>query len=94
MHGERLTYWTRQYENEKKILLDQYANEMDSYRSRKFQTHKELECVFYALESECDAQKERDEKEHLEKIDDIKSKVSESRQFIGGNLIFFVSYWL
>lgn len=77
LHGERLTYWTRQYENEKKILLDQYANEMDSYKNRKFQAHKELECVFYALESENDAQKDRDEKEHLERIDDIKSKVNE-----------------
>lgn len=75
MHGQRLTYWTSQYENEKKILLDQYANEMDSYKSRKFQTHKELECVFYALQTDSDAQKERDEKEHLKQIDDIKSKV-------------------
>lgn len=78
LHAERLTYWTDQYKNEKKILLDQYANEMDSYKSRKFQTHKELECVFYALQSENDAQKERDEKEHLEKIDDVKSKVNDS----------------
>lgn len=77
LHGERLTYWTRQYENERKILLDQYANEMDSYKNRKFQTHKELECVYYALQSEYDAQKECDEKEHLERIDDIKSKVNE-----------------
>lgn len=75
LHADRLTYWTNQYENEKKILLDQYANEMDTYKNRKFQTHKELECVYYAVQSESDAQKERDKKEHLQKIDDIKSKV-------------------
>ena len=79
LHGDRLNYWTCQYENEKKILLDQYANEMDTYKNRKFQSHKELECVFYALESEYDAKKERDEQDHLEKIDDIKSKVNKKK---------------
>lgn len=76
MHGDRLNYWTHQYENEKTILLNQYASEMDSYKNRKFRAHKELECVFYALQAENDAENEQDEKRHLEKIDDIKSKVS------------------
>lgn len=70
-----MAYWTHQYENEKNVLLDQYASEMDSYKNRKFQAHKELECVYYALQNQHEAQKEHDEKEHLEKIDDIKSKV-------------------
>lgn len=75
LHGDRLGYWTHQYENEKQILLNQYASEMDSYKNRKFRAHKELECVYYALQSENDSQEERDEKAHLEKIDDIKSRV-------------------
>lgn len=75
MHSERLAYWTTKYENEKKVLLDQYATEMDSYKERKFRAHKELECVYYALESENNAQTEQDEKEQQKKIDDIKSKV-------------------
>lgn len=75
LHGERLAYWTHQYENEKKVLLDQYASEMDSYKNRKFRAHKELECVFYALQAENEDQNEGDEKKQQEKIDDIKSKV-------------------
>ena len=75
MHGERLAYWTTQYENEKKILLDQYEKEIESYKERKFRAYKELECVHYALQSEYDEQQAQDEKEHQEKIDDIKSKV-------------------
>lgn len=74
-----MAYWTHLYENEKKILLDQYASEMDSYKNRKFQAHKELECVYYSLQNQHEAQKEQDEKEHLEKIDDIKSKVQTNR---------------
>lgn len=76
IHGERLAYWTHQYENEKQILLNQYASEMDSYKEKKFRAHKELECVYYALQSEHDAHREKDEKGHQEKIDDIKSKVN------------------
>lgn len=75
LHEERLAYWTCQYENEKQILLDQYAAEIDSYKDRKFRAHKELECVYYALQNQNDTQKAQDEKEHQEKIDDIKSKV-------------------
>lgn len=74
-----MAYWTHLYENEKKILLDQYASEMDSYKNRKFQAHKELECVYYSLQNQHEAQKEQDEKDHLEKIDDIKSKVQINR---------------
>lgn len=70
-----MAYWTHQYENEKQVLLDQYAEEMDSYKNRKFNAHKELECIFYALERQNELELQRDEKEHQEKIDDIKSKV-------------------
>lgn len=75
MHENRLTYWTSQYENEKRILLHQYSIEIDSYKERKFRAHKELECVYYALQHENKAQMAQDEEEHQEKVDDIKSKV-------------------
>lgn len=71
-----MAYWTRQYEHEKEILLNQYASEMESYKDKKFRAHKELECVFYALENEHDAHRKQDEQEHQDKIDDINSKVS------------------
>lgn len=54
-------------------------NEMESYKEKKFKAHKELECVFYALQSENDAQKEQDEKNQLDKIDEVKSKVNETK---------------
>lgn len=79
LHAERLKYWRDQYENEKKVLIKQYMNEMESYKEKKFKAHKELECVFYALQSENDAQKEQDEKNQLDKIDEVKSKVNETQ---------------
>lgn len=68
-------YWTQQYEREKGVLLSQYETEMESYKDRKFRAHKELECVFYALESENEVQKTQDESDRLKKIDEVKSKV-------------------
>lgn len=77
LHAERLRYWTRQYEHEKGILLSQYQTEMESYKDRKFRAHKELECVFYALDNENETQIARDEMEHLNRIDEVRSKARE-----------------
>lgn len=41
----------------------------------KLQAHKELECVYYGLESIADEQRHLAEKKYLSKVDDIKSKV-------------------
>lgn len=49
---------------------------MDSYKERKFRAHKELECLHYGLESIADDQRQLAENKHLEKVDNIKSKVS------------------
>lgn len=70
-----MSYWTHQYEHEKGVLLSQYETEMANYKDRKFRAHKELECVFYALENEHEAQTMQDELRHLNKIDEVKSKV-------------------
>lgn len=78
LHSERLSYWTRQYEHEKGILLGQYEAEMESYKDRKFRAHKELECVFYAIEQKNEAQLARDEMEQLNRIDDVRSKARKS----------------
>lgn len=75
LHGDRLKYWTDQYETEKQVLLDQYTEEMENYKDRKFRAHKELECVFYALEDQNETETQKDEKKHQNRIDDIKSKV-------------------
>lgn len=78
LHSERLSYWTHQYEHEKGILLSQYETEIESYKDRKFRAHKELECVFYALEQENESQIARDETEHMNRIDEVRSKVRKS----------------
>lgn len=55
--------------------MSQHATEMKNYKEKKFKGYKELECVFYSLQSESDAQRSEKEKRHQEKVDDVKSKV-------------------
>lgn len=76
MHADRLSFWTVAYENEKKLLLQQYNDEMDSYKERKFRAHKELECVHYGLEALADERHKLANEKHEEKVYEIKSKVS------------------
>lgn len=87
LHSERLSYWTRQYEHEKEILLSQYETEMESYKDRKFRAHKELECVFYASENVNEIQVARDQMEHLNRIDEVRSKAREPFDLEFGNTI-------
>lgn len=75
LHSERLKYWSAKYEDKKQVLMEQHATEMKNYREKKFKAHKELECVFYSLQNECDAQKMEEQRKHQHKIDDVKSKV-------------------
>lgn len=75
MHAERLSFWTVAYENEKKLLLQQYNDEMDSYKERKFRAHKELECVHYGLETLADERQKLAGEKQEEKVYEIKSKV-------------------
>lgn len=77
MHADRLNFWTVAYENEKKLLLQQYTDEMDSYKERKFRAHKELECVHYGLEALADERQKLIAEKQEEKVYEIKSKVSD-----------------
>lgn len=76
MHADRLCFWTIAYENEKKMLLQQYNDEIDSYKEQKFRAHKELECVHYGLEALADERQKLATAKHEEKVYEIKSKVS------------------
>lgn len=76
MHADRLNFWTVAYEDEKKLLLHQYNDEMDSYKERKFRAHKELESVHYGLEALADERRKLTGEKHEEKKYEIKSKVS------------------
>lgn len=75
LHSERLKYWSNQYEEKKQALMEQHAIEMKNYKEKKFKGYKELECVFYSLQSENEAQSSEKEKNHQHKVDDVKSKV-------------------
>lgn len=75
MHADRLSFWTVAYENEKELLLQQYTDEMDSYKERKFRAHKELECVHYGLEALSDERQKSIAKKQEEKLYEIKGKV-------------------
>lgn len=75
LHADRVCFWRSQYEHEKRILLQQYTDEMDQYKDRKFKAHKELECVYYGLENIADRFRDEAETNHQTKIDNIKSKV-------------------
>lgn len=86
LHLERLNYWTVQYEKEKEVLLHQYQTEMETYKKRKFKAHKELECVHHALESQNEAQQKLSDEIQLEKVDKIKSQVSNNSKTV---LTFF-----
>lgn len=76
MHSERLDFFTAQYEKEKRTMLSQYAEEMDSYKTRKFCVQRELDCVQFGLEDTDEQQRRSVENEHRDDIDRIKSKVS------------------
>lgn len=76
LHKHRVIFWRNQYEREKGILLQQYNDEMDLYKDRKFKAHKELECVYYGLEDMADRMRDEAEMIHQNKIDNIKSKVN------------------
>lgn len=76
MHGERLDFWTKAYGKEKSTLLQQYADEMDSYKDRKFRAHKELECVHHGLEALADQRQKSANEEHDGDVYGCKSKVS------------------
>lgn len=78
MHADRLSFWTVAYENEKKLLLQQYNDEMDSYKDRKYRAHKELECVHYGLEALADERQKLAGEKHEGKVYEIKSKVRAS----------------
>lgn len=70
------------YLDEKKSMLNQYHQEIQTYKERKIRAHVELECVFYGLESITDNDRDKAHDRHLKKVDDVKSGVSFQQIFI------------
>ena len=76
LHRDRAGFWKNNYQNEKKSLLTQFQTEMKSYKERKLKAYKELESVYYGLESKAENDREKAIQHHLKKVDDVKSSVS------------------
>ena len=57
-------------------MLNQYHQEIQTYKERKIKAFVELECVFYGLESIADNERDKKHESHLKKVDDVKSGVS------------------
>lgn len=76
LHASRIDFWKTSYKEEKRSLLNQYHAEMQRYRDRKFKSFRELECVYYGLESKVDRERNEAVEHHLRKCDNVKSGVS------------------
>lgn len=75
LHAERADFWRTGYLADKKELLNTYHREMLAYKERKLGGFKELECVFFGLEARNEKEQAAREEAHLQKIDNVKSKV-------------------
>lgn len=82
LHASRIDFWKTSYKEEKRSLLNQYHAEMQRYRDRKFKSFRELECVYYGLESKVDRERNEAVEHHLRKCDNVKSGVSIKSQNI------------
>lgn len=82
IHGDRIDFWKHSYQSEKKLLLDEYHNEILIYKSHSTQAQNELEYVFNGLESKAEREKDLSSEHHLNRMDNIKSGVCVCNQFI------------
>lgn len=71
-------------------MLNQYHQEIQTYKERKIKAHVELECVFYGLESIAENDRDKAHDRHLKKVDDVKSGVCLNEFFILENHCFIV----
>lgn len=76
IHGDRINFWKKAYQSEKKLLLDEYHREIQEYKNSSNQTQSELEHVFCGLQNKTDLQIEMAAEHHLNRMDNVKSGVS------------------
>lgn len=75
IHGDRVDFWKNSYQREKKLLLDEYHDEIQVYKNRSNQAQIELEHVFSGLQSKAEREKDLSSEHHLNLMDNIKSGV-------------------
>jgi ERCC4-type nuclease len=74
----------RNYESEKRKILQAYEKDMIDYKNKKFQLQKELESVYYGLAERSLKQIKSAEEDFLQRQDELKNSV----RLFGLNLRF------
>lgn len=77
---DRLSFFRKNYESEKRNILHAYERDMTDYKNKKFQLQKELESVYYGLAERTLKTTKSSEEEFLQKQDEIKNSVSFPQQ--------------
>lgn len=73
---DRLDFLRKNYESEKRKILQAYEKDMTDYKNKKFQLQKELESVYYGLAERTLKTTKTAEEEFLQKSDELKNSVS------------------
>ena len=73
---DRLQFLRKNYESEKRKIIQMYEKDMVDYKNKKFQQQKELESVYYGLAERSLKQMKTAEEEFLQKQDELKNSVS------------------
>lgn len=73
---DRLEFLRRNYELEKRKILQTYENDMIDYKKKKFQLQKELESVYYGLAERSLKQTKTAEEDFLQRQDELRNSVS------------------
>lgn len=81
----RLDFLRKNYEVEKRKVLQTYEKDMMDYKNKKFQLQKELESVYYGLAERTLKTTKTAEEEYLQRADELKNSVRES-------ILFFIFY--
>lgn len=73
--NDRLEFLRRNYDAEKRKILQTYEKDMIDYKNKKFQLQKELESVYYGLAERTLKQTKTAEEEFLQRQDELKNSV-------------------
>lgn len=71
-------FWRLGFLNEKAALMNDFYCEMAKCKESKFGSFRQLECVFYGLESRTEQEVAQAEDEQLRKVDNVKSEVNDN----------------
>lgn len=74
--NDRLEFLRKNYESEKRKILQTYEKDMIDYKTKKFQLQKELESVYYGLADRSLKQTKSAEEDFLQRQDELKNSVS------------------